>query len=934
MPNTPSTDPPPDTRDIPAEEAPGTSGHRDDSPAPAALTPADVMALTALVGERAAGFYAPGSLAAAGILAALGQRRRERLWTRTYGRMPPVPTGEAALAEMALMIGADQAGSRLLDLGLRHLGKELAAKGRTPPTVYGAFLAPARVDLWIHPADEDVPAPWTAVDGGRVWRLDAREGSSLTEQAVAGTVAPYPGLVSIGTNGNGRVLVDLETARGLINLRGPRPVVAAAIAATAVELATSPWSDRTRLVLVGFGPEMAMMAPDRVIVAETLAEVLPEISASQGAAGAGRASQGTAGAGRASQGGGAPQGTARVGEASQGAAGAGRAPQGTAGGASQETAGAGGLSQGAAGAGQAAGEASQGAAGVGGVFQGTAGAGQAAGEALQGTAGVGGVSHGVAGAGHVPQGTAGGASQETAGGGGVFQGVAGGGRPSQGAASEGPGVSGTARAGRHRGGHEPPDGGWAEEPTPIYLISAVPPTPEEAAGLAEIARTATWPASGYLVAGDGVEGSAWTWELTEQGRAGIAALGFDVAGHLLPGWQYAQVAELFRTAVRGRMPPLPPIRTNDTVAAQIQPPATPADRPPPFPDPPRDSTGRPPSPPSPLPSRIDAFPPPQPSRPAAERPTPPSVTGADRPGFSPSGTAADRPGISLPGTEWQGFPLTGTGAERAGFPPSRTAGERPVFRPSAEVLLLGTVQVLTPRPLDEERVSICSELVVYLATHPEGVRPEVLGGVLWPRGVNPVIRDLTIAGAQEWLGKDGNGRYNLYVDVQGLLRLGPEVRVDWLVFRELLRMARHDPLSGAAALADALALVRGPLVAGHPAGRYLWLKVDPVGAEVVARVSDAAHQLCVLRMEEGDADGAIGAALTGLRVSEGDEVLWRDLLRAARATGDRGTLHLWVGTLRQRAAASQHWGRLVPQTEALIAQLLTPSPTQDRPTTR
>ncbi|MEU8269890.1 bacterial transcriptional activator domain-containing protein [Sphaerisporangium sp. NPDC049002] len=606
------------------------------------------------------GFVSAGSLSAAGLLAALGRRRRERLWTRPPGSGLPTPTGDTALVEKALLLAADQTGARTLDLGLRHLSKELAVMGRTPPTVYGAFLSSTHIDLWIHPGDEDVPPPWTAVDGGRVWRLDALDGSSLNEQAVAGTLAPYPGLVSIGTNESGRVLIDLETARGLVELRGPGPSVAAALAAAAVELATSRWSDHMRLLLVGFGHELAMVAPDRVAVAGSVAEVLPEL-------------------------------TARTAEVQR---------------------------------------------------------------------------------------------ARTA-----------------------------AEADSRRIGAD--GGAWM----PTYLLSASPVTPEEAAQLAELTRSGTRTPTGCLIAGDGSTGSAWTWELTEEGRACVKELGLDVAGQLLSERQYARIAELFRTAVHGNPPPLPEPEPNGLAAAQLD----------------------------------------------------------------------------------------------------------PSFSPSAEVSVLGTVRVLTPRPLEEDQVAICSELAAYLATHPGGVHPRTLDGALWPGGVEVAVRDAAIVRAQEWLGMDGAGRFNLYVDTAGLLRLGPEVRVDWQVFRELIRIARYNPTSEAEALDDALALVRGPLASGHPAGCYLWLAGDPVGQEVTARVSDAAHRLCELRMRAGDPDGAVGAALAGLRVSEGDEGLWRDLLRAAHATGDMGTLQLWVGTLRQRAAASQYWGRLVPETEALIAELL-PSP--------
>ncbi|NED52520.1 hypothetical protein G3I24_16665, partial [Micromonospora aurantiaca] len=94
-------------------------------------------------------------------------------------------------------------------------------------------------------------------------------------------LAPYPGLVSIGTNANGRILVDLEAAHGLIALRGPEDVRRAALSAVALELATNRWSDHMRITLVGFDTELGEglteIAPDRVRSVPTLLDALPEL---------------------------------------------------------------------------------------------------------------------------------------------------------------------------------------------------------------------------------------------------------------------------------------------------------------------------------------------------------------------------------------------------------------------------------------------------------------------------------------------------------------------------------------------------------------------------------------------------------------------------------------------------------------------------------
>ncbi|MFG1941948.1 BTAD domain-containing putative transcriptional regulator [Nonomuraea sp. NPDC048826] len=585
--------------------------------------PTDQLADQQAGGSALLDFLSGASLAAAGLLALLAVRRREQLWRRLTGHRVARPQGDAADAEVALRLGADKPGARVLDLGLRLLGAELGAQGRTPPTVYAAHLSARSLDLWIHPPDEHPPAPWIADDGGQVWRLPAHEGR-LLEDPRGG--APYPGLVSIGTDRSGRVLVDLEAAQGLINIRGPQTT--AALAALAVELATNRWSDRMRITLVGFGEELTAIAPDRVRAVGGLAEVLPELEA-------------------------------------------GAAPRR---------------------------------------------------EVLTGRiTGRPGVAH--------------------------------------------------------------------------YLLSAVAPSHDEARRLALLARNDS---AGYVVAGD-VPHATWTWEITEDGLAKLPELGFEVKAQLLPRRHYRALVDLFRTA-----------------------------------------------------DRLDGEP--------------------------------------IPGPE----PL---------------ADLRP---PAVEIRILGPVEVAGAPPLEEGRLALAAELLVYLATHPGGVHPVVLGGVLWPRGVQPMVRDATIARVAAWLGHD-----HLRADASGRLSLGPGVRTDWALFRELVRRSHRDRLAGAVLLEKALGLVRGPLLAGRPPGRYAWLAADALEYDVVAEVADAAHRLCEIRLTEGEPDAAIAAVRAALLLATDDESLWRDLLRAAHATGDLARLRAVIEGLTRRAA-----GGLAAETEALIDELL------------
>jgi hypothetical protein len=255
--------------------------------------------------------------------------------------------------------------------------------------------------------------------------------------------------------------------------------------------------------------------------------------------------------------------------------------------------------------------------------------------------------------------------------------------------------------------------------------------------------------------------------------------------------------------------------------------------------------------------------------------------------------------------------------------PGAALGAADLERPAAvEVRLLGPAEVRAPGALEEGRAEACTEALVYLATHPDGVHPTVLGGAVWPRGVSAAVRDATVARLRDWLGRDAAGRPNLVTGTDGRLRLGPEVRSDWAVFEALVRLAEADPSGEPAFIQQALALVRGPLLAGRRPRRYAWLAREDLEYEVPARIADAAHRLVELRLAGSDARGAVAAARAGLRGAPDEEGLWRDLLRATHATGDTARLRAVVGELEERVAADPTLEELHAETEALIDELL------------
>jgi hypothetical protein len=640
------------------ESRPGGEGHRTRGPATAN-------------GSHAADLLHPGrltypeelaaaTLLASGILAALGRRRREQLWRRAFGRRVVAPEGQAALAESALRAGAHEPSARLLDRGLRYLSHAVSLSGRVPPAVVAAHLSHDNLDLWMTPADPDAPAPWTAVGDGEVWRLPFTALGRVDIGEVGDAL--YPGLVSLGTDGAGRVLVDVEAAHGVISVTGPQAMTIAVLSAMALELATSSWSDRMHITLAGFGEDLTALAPDRITAVPTLEEALPALEAH----------------------------AIDVAEAMA-------------------------------------------ASGVSSVLEGRA-------------------------LGVNPQ-------------------------------------------------------AWV----PHYLISAVPPSPRERSRLLTLARVGRAAAAGYVVAGD-VPGSSWAWEVTPEGRLMAGGLGFEVQAQLTPARQHEALVGLF--------------------------------------------------------------------------------------------TAAAQP---------EGAPLTPRPAGAA--PPEHLDSGRVL---PVDIAILGPASVRAPGPIEPDRAALATELVIYLAVHPGGVHPSVLGAALWPRGVAAEVRDAAVARAAVWLGADSIGRPHLAADASGRLRLGSGVRVDWQVFRALAGHAELAPPGSAEEahhLARALDLVQGQLLEDRPPGRYAWLATDELEYEVTALVADTAHRLAGLRLAGGDPEGAIAAARAGLRLARHDELLWRDLLRAAHQTGRPDLLRAVVEELCARTALDEVLLRMAPETESLIDEL-------------
>ncbi|MGW4973165.1 AfsR/SARP family transcriptional regulator, partial [Streptomyces albidoflavus] len=177
------------------------------------------------------------------------------------GMEPPVPAGSAADVQDALLIGADPEGVRLLDRSLRGLAASLADESRPLPTVYAAWLSDGDLHLQLAQPAGEPPAPWQTGQDETFWMLARADGERYGDSEAA---APFPGLVSLGTLDDSRLLLNLEAVPGIVSLSGAAADRDAVFASVAAELATSGWSDRMTVTLVGFGEELTAIAPTRL----------------------------------------------------------------------------------------------------------------------------------------------------------------------------------------------------------------------------------------------------------------------------------------------------------------------------------------------------------------------------------------------------------------------------------------------------------------------------------------------------------------------------------------------------------------------------------------------------------------------------------------------------------------------------------------------
>jgi DNA-binding SARP family transcriptional activator len=230
--------------------------------------------------------------------------------------------------------------------------------------------------------------------------------------------------------------------------------------------------------------------------------------------------------------------------------------------------------------------------------------------------------------------------------------------------------------------------------------------------------------------------------------------------------------------------------------------------------------------------------------------------------------------------------------------------------------VLGAVKVLGTATSFDRRPKL-TELVVFLAMHPDGATTDAWATALWPNRRMPVSTlSNRLSEARLALGIASDG----YAHVRkngNRYSLGPDLLTDWEQFRSLAGTA--DP----AAWRQALQLVRGRPFEGLRETQ--WTLIEGVIPSMESTVVELACRSAEALLAHGDPEGAEWAARRAMLVCPWDERLTRVLMRGEDAKGNRAGVD----------AALRHLGRVLEykgdplnavhrDTAALYRQLMAP----------
>lgn len=235
--------------------------------------------------------------------------------------------------------------------------------------------------------------------------------------------------------------------------------------------------------------------------------------------------------------------------------------------------------------------------------------------------------------------------------------------------------------------------------------------------------------------------------------------------------------------------------------------------------------------------------------------------------------------------------------------------------PGPLVRLLGSVEIQDATGKRPRSPGVATEIVAYLALHP-GRGHQAFDAAIWPgKRLTANTRNAELSHTRNWLGTADDGHPYIAIVEDDVYKTASDLRCDWTAFQEYIgaSLATADD----ADLVAALKLVDGQPLTPPSRRRMDWADRDKTA--ILAAVADVAHELATRALRLRDHVTATWAAQTGLEAEPVAEFLWRDLLLAIHASGDRERLAETVARLHITMEAID--GELDDDTAHLIDQL-------------
>ncbi|MFB7999009.1 BTAD domain-containing putative transcriptional regulator [Streptomyces sp. NPDC056002] len=230
---------------------------------------------------------------------------------------------------------------------------------------------------------------------------------------------------------------------------------------------------------------------------------------------------------------------------------------------------------------------------------------------------------------------------------------------------------------------------------------------------------------------------------------------------------------------------------------------------------------------------------------------------------------------------------------------------------------LGTLEVQNAGELEPRLIELAAHLLLKPHSSAEKLCEDLGDGDPWsPNTLGSRLRDLRTR-----LGADADG--NLYVPQRkgksSPYALSDKIRCDWSEFERLAKLGVSRGEDGLHYLERALAMVDGVPLGEHAAS---WM--SGLRTAMQARIVDTAHHVASYRTQDGrhqDFPSARQACTTGLNADGHSETLYRALMRAEAAAGNRTGLRSAIARWQD---ANRHLARdqIDKKTQTLVDKLL------------